>query len=122
MKTQSKSEAGVSAGANDRRVVGRTSVRAPEEATTPANKKVVGNQSKVAVATKATKAARRPSRSARVTSKTKKLACRYCRSDDLAPSFLKRRDARCRTCFQQRYGSVARDKKASRPRKAKTAK
>jgi hypothetical protein len=27
-----------------------------------------------------------------------KLVCRYCGSDDLAPSFKKRRDARCRAC------------------------
>jgi hypothetical protein len=42
-------------------------------------------------------------------SKTKsdKLVCRYCGSDDLAPSFIKRRDRRCRKCFSKRYGSVA---------------
>ncbi len=33
------------------------------------------------------------------------LVCRYCGSDDLAPSFKKRRDARCRACFKKRYGS-----------------
>ena len=37
-----------------------------------------------------------------------KLACRYCGSDDLAPSFIKRRDRRCRKCFAKRYGSAAR--------------
>src|SRR5271163_2175493 len=37
-----------------------------------------------------------------------KLVCRYCGSDDLAPSFIKRRDARCRACFKQRYGSAKR--------------
>ena len=36
------------------------------------------------------------------------LVCRYCGSADLAPSFIKRRDARCRACFKQRYGSTAR--------------
>jgi len=41
-----------------------------------------------------------------------KLACRYCGSDDLAPSFIKRRDRRCRECFAKRYGSAARAKKA----------
>jgi hypothetical protein len=35
-----------------------------------------------------------------------KLVCRHCGSDDLAPSFIKRRDARCRACFKQRYGSA----------------
>ena len=32
-------------------------------------------------------------------SKSNKLVCRYCGSDDLAPSFIKRRDRRCRKCF-----------------------
>ena len=33
--------------------------------------------------------------------KVEKLVCRYCGSDDLAPSFIKRRDRRCRKCFRQ---------------------
>ena len=119
MKTQSKPEVGGSASASDRMVVGRTRVRAPEEAATPARKKVVANQPKVAAATKAGKAARRPPRSGRVASTMKKLVCRYCGSDDLAPSFLKRRDARCRACFKQRYGAAARDTKATHTRQAK---
>jgi len=45
-------------------------------------------------------------------SKSNKLVCRYCGSDDLAPSFIKRRDRRCRKCFSKRYGSVARARKA----------
>lgn len=44
--------------------------------------------------------------------KVKKLVCRYCGSDDLAPSFVRRRDRRCRTCFSKRYGSAAREKRA----------
>jgi len=44
--------------------------------------------------------------------KVKKLVCRYCGSDDLAPSFINRRDRRCRKCFSKRYGSAAREKKA----------
>ena len=44
--------------------------------------------------------------------KALKLVCRYCGSDDLAPSFIKRRDRRCRKCFAKRYGSAARTKKA----------
>jgi hypothetical protein len=46
------------------------------------------------------------------TSKSEKLVCRYCGSDDLAPSFIKRRDRRCRKCFSKRYGSAGRAKKA----------
>jgi hypothetical protein len=42
----------------------------------------------------------------------KLMICRYCGSDDLAPSFIKRRDRRCRKCFSKRYGSVARARKA----------
>jgi hypothetical protein len=45
-------------------------------------------------------------------SKSEKLVCRYCGSDDLAPSFIKRRDRRCRKCFSKRYGSAVRIKKA----------
>jgi hypothetical protein len=45
-------------------------------------------------------------------SKSEKLVCRYCGSDDLAPSFIKRRDQRCRKCFSKRYGSAAPAKKA----------
>ena len=44
-------------------------------------------------------------------SKSEKLVCRYCGSNDLAPSFIKRRDRRCRKCFSKRYGSAARTKK-----------
>jgi hypothetical protein len=44
--------------------------------------------------------------------KAEKLVCRYCGSDDLAPSFIKRRDRRCRKCFSKRYGSAARVKRA----------
>jgi hypothetical protein len=44
--------------------------------------------------------------------KVEKLVCRYCGSDDLAPSFIKRRDRRCRKCFSKRYGSDARAKEA----------
>ena len=51
-----------------------------------------------------------------------KLVCRYCGSDDLAPSFKKRRDARCRACFKSRYGSSARSNKAEKGGKAKAKK
>ena len=44
-------------------------------------------------------------------SRSEKLVCRYCGSDDLAPSFIKRRDRRCRKCFSKRYGSAARARK-----------
>ncbi len=57
----------------------------------------------------------RPSRPLRkdagAKSKSDRLVCRYCGSDDLAPSFIKRRDRRCRKCFAKRYGSAARTKK-----------
>jgi hypothetical protein len=45
-------------------------------------------------------------------SKSNRPVCRYCGSEDLAPSFIKRRDRRCRKCFSKRYGSAARAKKA----------
>jgi len=46
----------------------------------------------------------RPQVKALRSSKSEKLICRYCGSDDLAPSFIKRRDRRCRKCFSKRYG------------------
>ena len=66
-----------------------------------------------------TKAARKKAESAQPLrketgskSKLEKLLCRYCGSDDLAPSFIKRRDRRCRKCFTKRYGSAAQARKA----------
>lgn len=54
----------------------------------------------------------RPLRKMGSKSKLDKLVCRYCGSDDLASSFIKRRDRRCRKCFGKRYGSAARATKA----------
>ena len=115
MKTHTKPQVEVAVGGSGRPVAGRTGARAADEAAAPAKKQAVTNQPKAALATKAGKAARRPPRSSHVASDVKKLICRYCGSDDLAPSFLKRRDARCRACFKQRYGSAVREKKAPRP-------
>ena len=51
------------------------------------------------------------------------LVCRYCGSDDLAPSFKKRRDARCRACFKKRCGvEKPGQRTAGTNRKAKAAK
>jgi len=58
-----------------------------------------------------TKSARAPLQKAGRKPKAEKLVCRYCGSADLAPSFIKRRDRRCRKCFSKRYGSAARAKK-----------
>jgi hypothetical protein len=68
---------------------------------------------KAARVAKTTKAPQRP----RAAPRTAKLVCRYCGSDDLAPSFKQRRDARCRACFKKRYGSVSQGKKAARTRR-----
>jgi hypothetical protein len=71
---------------------------------------------------KSVKAELWPPRRARAVSDKDKLVCRYCGSDDLAPSFKKRRDARCRACFKQRYGSAVRGNKLNGVRKARAAK
>jgi len=55
-----------------------------------------------------TRSARAPLKKTERKPKAEKLVCRYCGSDDLAPSFIKRRDRRCRKCFSKRYGSTAR--------------
>lgn len=82
-------------------------------------KKAVAAKPAAAPPPKTTKAVGRLSQSSRTASKPEKLVCRYCGSDDLAPSFKKRRDARCRACFKQRYGSAAKDKKTKPTLKAK---
>lgn len=87
----------------------------------PANKKTAAKP-KDAPRAKIRKAMPRPVRSSGATPSGEKLICRYYGSDDLAPSFRKRRDRRCRTCFKNRYGSAARSQKAVRTRKVKVAK
>jgi hypothetical protein len=57
-----------------------------------------------------TRSGRTPVKKAEGKPKAEKLICRYCGSDDLAPSFIKRRDRRCRKCFGKRYGSASRTK------------
>ncbi len=66
----------------------------------------VATHPKTGVTSQGRKARERASRSA-----AEKLVCRYCGSDDLAPSFKRRRDARCCACFKKRYGWPARQKK-----------
>ena len=71
-------------------------------------------RAKLANATKTesvnTKSAREPRKKTGRKPKAERLVCRYCGSDDLAPSFIKRRDRRCRKCFSKRYASTARGK------------
>jgi len=59
-----------------------------------------------------TRSARAPRKETGRKRKAEKLGCRYCGSYDLAPSFIKRRDRRCRKCFSQRYGSSTVAKRA----------
>ena len=62
------------------------------------------------------KANKAPARKSRSATNAQKLVCRYCGSNDLAPSFRKRRDTRCRACFKKRYGSAASSGKSARTR------
>jgi len=77
---------------------------------------------RAAAPSKTRKVTRQPSAPSRTASKVEKLVCRYCGSDDLAPSFKKRRDARCRACFKQRYSSASPGKRAAKPRNTKANK
>ena len=100
---------------------------APEVSVTRSGKSVASAKKKaVGAAPKATRPANAPKdslRSSLSTSSTEKLVCRYCGSDDLAPSFVKRRDARCRACFKKRYGAKKTGQRTERTnRKAKAAK
>ena len=85
----------------------------------PVEKRADGAKPKAA---RAATSAKTSPLSSRKVSAAEKLVCRYCGSDDLAPSFKKRRDARCRACFKQRYGSAPGDKKTAATRKTKAAK
>jgi hypothetical protein len=118
MKTQNKTQMRESV--SKRTITDPAEATLADEAAASAKKKAIANKPKAVAGTKAAKQARRPARSLRVASEVKKLVCRYCGSDDLAPSFLKRRDARCRACFKQRYGSALRDMKAKPIRQAKS--
>ncbi len=104
------------------RMIARPLRPAGEPATKPTRKKAAPHRPKAARVPKPRRATPRQGKSSRPTSKTEKLVCRYCGSDNLAPSFKKRRDARCRACFKKRYGSAARGKRAKRLRKTKAAK
>jgi hypothetical protein len=106
---------------NGRMIAGPPDVASLVEPTAPIKKKAVAAKPKATMRSNTRKAAQRPLGSSRAF-KAEKLVCRYCGSDDLAPSFRKRRDARCRACFKKRYGSAARGKRATRARKAKAAK
>jgi hypothetical protein len=96
--------------------------RRTDQSVAPAKKQAVGAKPKLDRATKITKTPQRPARSSRAASSSESLVCRYCGSDDLAPSFRKRRDARCRACFKKRYGLEPQDKKNTRIRKTKATK
>jgi len=110
---ETKQAAGVFVNQSGGRAKPRTPARVSEQPA-PAQRKTVTAKP----TSKARKIARQPSRAA---SRPERLVCRYCGSDDLAPSFKKRRDARCRACFKKRYGAAARGKKAKRAGKAKSA-
>jgi hypothetical protein len=83
------------ANGNGHQPIGHSSTSAPKKA-----------------ARKKTESARPLQKEMRSKSKSEKLVCRYCGSDDLAPSFIKRRDRRCRKCFTKRYGSAPGARKA----------
>ena len=86
--------------------------------TKPKTKKTVAARAKSEAKVRA-----RTPRSSRAKSAGGNLVCRYCGSDDLAPSFKKRRDARCRACFKKRYGSKKTGQRTvGTNRKAKAAK
>jgi hypothetical protein len=97
---------------------GKTVIHSSLSAAKPETKKAIAAKGK----SEAKLRARAPG-SARGKSAPGKLVCRYCGSDDLAPSFKKRRDARCRACFKKRYGSSKAGRRAAgTDRKTKAAK
>lgn len=103
------------------KIVGPPSPPTGAKPIAPVRKKAVAAKPKATLPSKTRAAARRPKPSSPTASAAEKLVCRYCGSDDLAPSFKKRRDARCRTCFKKRYASAAHSK-GTRTQRAKVAK
>ena len=122
MNTNSKPAAEVLVSGNGAVNAGSPRPRSADPAPAYAKEKTVAAKPTAAPLSKPRKATRRRSQSSRTASKAEKLVCRYCGSDDLAPSFKQRRDARCRACFKQRYGSTARGKQGTRTGTAKAAK
>jgi hypothetical protein len=118
VNTDTKGAAGVSLNTGGRRT-GHLGAPSVGEGSAPTKKERVSLKPRGTSASKTKKVALR---SSRMSSKAEKLVCRYCGSDDLAPSFKKRRDARCRACFKKRYASTPQSKNAKRTRKAKVAK
>jgi hypothetical protein len=98
---------------NAKRTAGADSADTTTNQVSPTNKATavkrpaVGGKRKAVRVTRSRKASEP---TARTKARAQKLICRYCGSDDLAPSFRKRRDARCRACFKQRYGTESRGK------------
>ena len=121
MKKLSKPTPEAHLNGNDKAVVAAMDSPPTDKSAMRPKNKTVTIQQKAAVPAKTAKRAQRPPRAASGLD-TSKITCRYCGSDDLAPSFIKRRDARCRACFKQRYGSAAHDKSATPSRKVAAVK
>ncbi len=117
-----KHAARISANKSGGKITGPSTTLPAAQKVAPTKKEDLAAKPMGTLASKTRKVARRPRRSSQATSKAERLVCRYCGSDDLAPSFKQRRDARCRACFKKRYGSDARGKKTKRALKAKVAK
>jgi hypothetical protein len=121
VNTANRTAARVLAGKNGGMSPRFAGLRLADEVGVSAEKKTLTAKPAVAASSTTDKASRPRSQPSRTASKIEKLVCRYCGSDDLAPSFKKRRDARCRACFKKRYGSTARSKQATLAGKAKVA-
>ncbi len=122
MNTEIKPAAQAAASESGGTIAALTRSRRADQPAALTQKKTVAAKPRAALPSKTRKATPRPLHSSRTAASAEKLVCRYCGSDDLAPSFKKRRDARCRACFKKRYGSATRGKRAVRTRKTKAAK
>jgi hypothetical protein len=122
VKSDTKLAAGVLVNKSGRKITDPTNPSQVDEESAPVKKEVVAAKPKRASVSRTKKVVRQPRQSSRTTSKAEKLVCRYCGSDDLSPSFKKRRDARCRACFKRRYGSATRSKRTTQTRKANARK
>jgi hypothetical protein len=96
----------------------KASTNTTDQAAAATGKRTATAKRKTAPPAKGRKASTPPSRTG---VEGQKLVCRYCGSYDLAPSFKKRRDARCRACFKQRYDTASRERKGARTQKRQVA-
>jgi hypothetical protein len=121
LKSYPKAKIKVAVSQSSRTSAGSKSPPLADAPATPVKKNLVASSKTPVLSKTREEVARQPAQSSETTARAEQLTCRYCGSADLAPSFRERRDARCRACFKQRYGSATRQQKPTVIPKVKAA-